>query len=84
MCEGEQIDYFPFGIEPEDVKPVWRNEEGWSKDLTAIDQLHDLPAELMRYVEMIERETGRPITTISVGPDREQTLTRAIPEALAQ
>jgi adenylosuccinate synthase len=84
MCEGEQIDYFPFGIDPEDVKPVWRNEEGWSKDLTAIDQLHDLPAELMRYVEMIERETGRPITTISVGPDREQTLTRAIPEALAQ
>ncbi|MFT6027259.1 MAG: adenylosuccinate synthase, partial [Bacteroidia bacterium] len=35
-------------------------------------------AEVMKYISFIEQETGVPISVVSVGPDREQTLTRDV------
>jgi adenylosuccinate synthase len=49
------------------------------RKLLQFDQLHDLgslPLQVHQYIEYIEKATGLPITIVSVGPDRKQTLLR--------
>ena len=47
-----------------------------SEDITGIRDYNELPAALKKYVEFIEKETGVPVTMVSVGPDREETIFR--------
>ncbi|HEY1377378.1 MAG TPA: adenylosuccinate synthase [Gemmataceae bacterium] len=56
-------------------RPVLETLPGWSGDLSAVRRRADLPAAARRYVERIEGLLGLPVRTISVGPDREQTIT---------
>ena len=74
MHNGEKIDYLPYGINPDEVQPVYKTFECWPGDLTGLRDVENIPATLMSYVKMIEDETGVPISILSVGPDREQTL----------
>lgn len=73
---GEVIDYFPYDIQDESLSPIYTELKGWSADLTGINQLDELPSELMDYVDYLEKELEVPIAVISVGPDRTQTLIR--------
>ena len=57
-------------------EPVYTELKGWSEDLTGIKSIGEIPAELEKYMQFIEKETGVPITIVSVGPDREQILRR--------
>lgn len=72
--EGKTIDFLPYDITGEQVVPVYKEFKGWDKDLTGITNLEDLPEELNQYIAFLEHELNVPITFISVGPDREQTL----------
>lgn len=72
--EGKTIDYLPFDITGEQVIPVYKEFKGWNKDLTGITALEELPEELNQYIAYLEAELNVPITFISVGPDRKQTL----------
>ena len=56
--------------------PVYETLPGFTEDLTAARAWNDLPPNAQRYVEYIEQHTGVPVKTISVGPDREQTIDR--------
>jgi len=71
---GQLIDYLPYNIDPNYLKPVTISIKGWNKDLTAIDDKTKLPKELMDYIKFIETATETPITIVSVGPDRKQTI----------
>jgi len=51
--------------------------EGWKEDITGITEYDQLPDALKNYVNLIEKETSLPVTIISVGPDREQTILRS-------
>lgn len=74
MHNGEKIDYLPYGINPDEVQPVYITFEGWPGDLTGLRNVADIPASLLAYVKMIEEEVGVKVSILSVGPDREQTL----------
>lgn len=74
--KGEIIEHFPYNIEPENVKPVYIEFKGWSEDITQISSEAEFPKELSEYIEFIEKETGIPISIVSVGPDRKQTIVR--------
>lgn len=74
MHKGEKIDYLPYGIRPNEVQPIYKTFECWPGDLTGLRDVADIPASLNAYIKMIEDETGVPISILSVGPDREQTL----------
>lgn len=76
LHNGEQIDYLPFGIDPEDVTPVYKEFPGWPTDLTGVTREEDLPEALLAYTRMVEDETGIPVKILSVGPDRVQTIER--------
>ena len=56
------------------VEPVYKDMPSWEKDLTVITSKKDLPSELLDYIDFIQKETGVPITFVSVGPGREQII----------
>jgi len=50
--------------------------KGWQCDITGCRNWEDLPQELKEYIQYIEKETGVPVTIVSVGPDRSATIYR--------
>ena len=57
-------------------EPIYQTFPGWSEDVSAIRDYAKLPDNARRYVEAVEEYVGVPITTISVGRRRDQTLFR--------
>ena len=74
--DGEKIDYMPYDIVSKEVKPIYTALKGWKKDLTKLASINDVPQELTAYIEYLEQELNVPITIVSVGPDRAQTIYR--------
>lgn len=74
--KGNRIDHFPFNIEAENVTPIYTEMNGWAADLTKMSNADQLPAALNDYITFLEKELEVPITIVSVGPDRTQTIHR--------
>jgi adenylosuccinate synthase len=74
---GVLTDRMPYDI-TEEVEPVYVDMKGWNTDLTAALEADQLPKELLDYIGFIEKHTGVPITLVSVGPDRRQTIMRDV------
>lgn len=74
--QNQEIDYLPYSINPEDVQPIYESVKGWKEDLTSLSNSSDLPNEVHEYIAFIEKQIEIPITIVSVGPDRKQTLFR--------
>jgi len=74
--KGEIITHFPYNIEPENVEPIYTEVEGWKEDLTAMSEASQIPKALNDYIDFLEKELEIPITIVSVGPDRKQTIFR--------
>ena len=74
--KGEKIAHFPFDIDQKYVTPVYETLDGWNEDLTGIQDIAKLPQALNRYIDYLEKALEVPITVVSVGPDRTQTLFR--------
>lgn len=74
--QGKQIDHLPFDYSPELLSPVYTELKGWNQDLTGLNDPNQMPEALNEYIAFIERATGVPISVVSVGPDRTQTLIR--------
>ncbi len=73
---NEEMDYFPFEIDDEKLQPSYTSYPGWKKDITKAEKIEDLPLEFMNYISFVEKETGVPVSIVSVGPDRTQTIIR--------
>ncbi|TNE54178.1 MAG: adenylosuccinate synthase [Bacteroidetes bacterium] len=72
--DGKLFDYMPFDLDAAEIKPVYKDVPGWNCDLTGLKSMEDAPKELKDYVAYLEKELEVPITVVSVGPDRTQTL----------
>lgn len=78
--DGKSIDRVPASIEElQRLVPKYREIKGWDEPLTMCRSYDDLPKNARDYVEMIEHLTGVPVTIISVGPSREQSILRKPP-----
>ncbi|MFK8269934.1 adenylosuccinate synthase [Capnocytophaga stomatis] len=73
---GKEINHLPYNIEEQNVTPIYTEMKGWAKDLTQITDTKELPKELNDYISFLEKELEVPITLVSVGPDRTQTIVR--------
>lgn len=73
---GKQIKHLPYSVEHENVTPVYKHLKGWNEDLTSMTAALEFPKELEDYIDFIEKELEVPVTVVSVGPDRMQTITR--------
>ncbi len=80
--DGQRLDEPP--PDAEDVariKPIYETLESWSGDLANAKAATDLPKSVRAYIERVERETRCAIKLISVGADREHTITLENPFA---
>lgn len=72
---GQLLTQFPLDIEDlADCEPVYEELPGWQTTTTHIKQLSDLPMNAQNYLKRIESLAGVPISIISTGPDREETI----------
>ena len=74
---GENIQYLPYSLNAEELKPKYTSLPGWEEDLTKMRTEDELPKTFMDYVAFIEAYVETPIKIVSVGPDRNQTIFRS-------
>ncbi|MGN0205602.1 MAG: adenylosuccinate synthase [Muribaculaceae bacterium] len=72
---GVETSDFPFSID-NDVTPIYRELPGWKCDMTKMKSADQFPKQFNDYIAFLEKELGVPVTIVSVGPDREQTILR--------
>lgn len=72
--DGEISNFPPFQLE--NATPIYIEFDGWNTDITEIKEWKNLPKKCQEYINYIEKEVGIPITKISVGPDRNQTISK--------
>jgi adenylosuccinate synthase len=73
---GKLLDSYPFELSSEGLEPRYTEMEGWNTSLDAGSSITDLPLPLKKYIKFIEDFVELPIDTVSIGPDRLQTLQR--------
>ena len=72
--DGVILENVPF--ETEGCEAVYKDLPGWQCDLTGITDEKDFPEAFKNYIQFLEDELETPITILSVGPDRAQTIIR--------
>ena len=72
---GEVVRDFPYTV-TDDLKPIYTEIKGWKTDMTKFTDEAQFPKEFNDYIAYLEGKLGVPITIVSVGPDREQTIIR--------
>lgn len=76
-CKGSLLDYPPqeeLGMAG--VTPVYESLPGWDADIGQASRWEDLPEAARSYIRRLEELSGVPVSIVSVGPDREQTIIR--------
>jgi len=75
--DGKTIDYFPASIAAlEKCQPVYEELPGWEKPTGEARKFKDLPQNAQRYIRRLEEIIGCPVSLISVGKRREDTIVR--------
>ncbi len=72
--DGEVVRDFPYEVD--NVEPIYRECKGWKTDMSQIKSETDFPQAFTDYIHFLEEELGVPISIVSLGPDREQTIFR--------
>ena len=74
--DGKIVDYFPYDINSLAITPAYKKMKGWNQDLTKLTDLNQAPQAFLDYIAYLEQELQTPITIVSIGPDRAQTIIR--------
>lgn len=73
--DGERLTRFPGNAEDlRRVKPVYETMPGWPEEISSVTSYNDLPENAKKYVARLSELIGKPVSIISVGPGREQTI----------
>jgi len=82
ICTGYKIDgrvlkLFPTDLQTlERITPVYKSYKGWKEKISDIKRYGKLPERAQRYIEAIEKLSGVPVSIVSVGARRDQTIRR--------
>jgi len=74
---GEETERFPLSTEAlSRCEPVYIEVPGWQEDISGARSFGELPAPAQNYIRLIEELAQVPVRIISVGPEREEVITR--------
>ena len=77
---GQRTEEFPSRLDQlQQAKPLFEDMPGWKEDISSCGTWDELPNNAKQYIERIEGLVGVPISIVSVGPGREQTIVRSSP-----
>jgi adenylosuccinate synthase len=72
---GKILNTVPTNVEDlERVQPVYEEVPGWQENISKVTRWKDIPVSVQRYVGRVQKLLGLPITSVSVGPGREQLI----------
>lgn len=71
----ERSEHLPYTME-EKIIPIYKEYEGWNRDVTKAKSFEELPKQMQDYIKNIEQMSGVRVSMISVSPDREDTIIR--------
>ena len=80
VCVGyrrgdERLDYAPPGAEAlAACQPIYEELPGWRQPTAGVRRYRELPANALAYLRRLEELTEKPITLVSTGPDRDDTI----------
>jgi adenylosuccinate synthase len=73
--DGKHIQHIPGDLQTlARCRPLYEVLPGWDQDIMGVRELSGLPQNARRYVEFIAERTGVPVTHVSVGPGRAQSI----------
>jgi len=73
--DGAVIDYLPASIAQQSrLKPVYETLPGWQEKTAGRQKLADLPAAARHYIRRVAECAATPVTLLSTGADREDTI----------
>lgn len=82
--DGQKTNVFPSHVDDlRRVKPIYESLPGWSEDLTGARSMEELPANAHAYLDRVSELVERPVSIVSVGPGRDQTIMTAKSELMA-
>ena len=82
ICTGyrsgsRMLKSFPSDLQTlEHVVPVYRSYRGWKQKISAATKYRQVPKQARQYIEAIEKLSGVPVSIVSVGARRDQTILR--------
>ncbi|MFO7947283.1 MAG: adenylosuccinate synthase [Armatimonadota bacterium] len=75
--DGERYTMAPSNLDLLDrATPEYEEIDGWKTDLSECRDYDDLPAEARTFISLVEDVADVPVSVVSVGPGREQTMRR--------
>jgi adenylosuccinate synthase len=75
LKDGSITDVVPYEFVNDKITPIYKELKGWGSSLKGLTG-QQLPSELSDYISFLERELEVPITLVSTGPDRKETIHR--------
>jgi adenylosuccinate synthase len=73
--DGKRLKSFPTNLrELNNIQPVYESIEGWPEDISGATSAADMPDAVHRYLHRLTELVEVPITCVSVGPRRDQTI----------
>ena len=72
--KGEEINYLPYDLDDKLITPNYVELEGWEEDISCMSSMSTMPKAFLKYIDFLEKKLNKPISIISVGPDRSQTI----------
>jgi adenylosuccinate synthase len=73
--DGKETTRFPSQVDDlRRVEPVYQTVPGWKEEISACRSYGELPANARGYLQKISELVGQPISMVSVGPERDQTI----------
>jgi len=79
-CGDARVEEFPASRSDLDAaRPITEPHPGWRRPLGGCRRFEDLPSQAKDFVRIVEEAAGVPVSIVSVGPEREETITRQDP-----
>jgi adenylosuccinate synthase len=72
---GKISETIPYELS-DSIEPIYKEFNGWKTNTSSLKKENELPKELINYINYLEKEFEVPITIVSLGPDRNQTIYR--------
>ena len=77
--DGKRTERFPSEVQTlQKVKPVYQSFAGWVDDISEVGHARQLPAEARSYLDFISEYLETPISLVSTGPKRSQTISYSV------
>ncbi|MEI6694538.1 MAG: adenylosuccinate synthase [Bacteroidota bacterium] len=74
---GSLIDYLPFESDEDLLQPEYEQIKGWNSNIIHNSTYNQFPENMKAYIQYIEDIVKVPVTIVSNGPDRTQTIFRS-------